>query len=158
MLTSSPREVVELLQGQSLIHRTGIWMMSADMLGHESDYAARLNIDAIDIRQPLIESLPEGTRYLGLNSAKIMQLLDQICEHFRGTSCILIYNFDLLLARLRQQDRLYIWNQLYNTFPHRRHALIVVMPYSAEQLLPPSTTLKLWNSDKRLAATNVLDF
>lgn len=157
MLTSNPREVVELLQGQSLIHRTGIWIMPTNMLGHEPDQAARLNIDAIDIRQPLIDGLPEGTRYLGLSSDKIMQILDQTCEYFRGTSCILIYNFDLLLARLRQQDRQYVWAQLYNTFPHRKHGLIVAMPEGAEQLLPQNTALKLWNSDKRLAATNALD-
>ena len=132
--------------------------MPISMIGHEPDQAARLNIDAIDIRDPLKETLAEGTRFLGLNRDKIMQVLDQICEQFRGTDCILIYNIDLLLARLKQQDRFYVWTQLYNTFPHRRHALIIVMPEKAEQLLPPNKTLRLWNSDKRLAATNVLDF
>jgi len=157
MNTSSPRDVVRLLQSNTLIHRTGIWLMPTSMLGHEPDHAARLNVDAIDIRAPLFKSLPEGTRFLGLSGDKVIQLLDQVCEHTKYTDCILIYNFDLLLARLRQQDRLYIWHQLYNSFPHRKHSLIIVMPEGAEQLLPTGSELRLWNSDKRLASTNTLD-
>jgi len=157
MLTSSPREVVDLLKGSSLIHRTGIWLMPINMLGKEPDHAARLNLDAIDIRTPLLESLPEGTRFLGLSGDKVVQLLDHICEHAKGSSCLLVYNVDLLLARLRLQDRIYVWSQLYNAFPHRKRALVIVMPDGADQLLPPLAALKFWNSDKRLAATNPTD-
>ena len=157
MLTSSPREVVDLLKGSSLIHRTGIWLMPINMLGKEPDHAARLNLDAIDIRTPLLESLPEGTRFLGLSGDKVVQLLDHICEHAKGSSCLLVYNVDLLLARLRLQDRIYVWSQLYNAFPHRKRALVIVMPDGADQLLPPLAALKFWNSDKRLAATNPID-
>ncbi len=157
MNTSDPRDLVELLQSNTLIHRTGIWLMPISMLGHEPDHAARLNVDAVDIRDPLLKSLPEGTRFLGLNSDRVLQLLDQICEHTKATDCILIYNLDLLLARLRFQDRLYVWQQLYNSFPHRKHSLIVVMPEGAEQLLPPHLELTSWNNDKRLASTNTLD-
>jgi len=157
MLTSSPYEVVDLLEGSTLIHRTGIWLMPVNMLGKEPDYAARLNLDAVDIRTPLLESLPEGTRFLGLSGDKVFHLLDHICEHSKGSSCLLVYNVDLLLARLRLQDRVYVWSQLYNAFPHRKRALVIVMPEGADQLLPPLAALKSWNSDKRLAATNPID-
>lgn len=154
MLTSNPREVVDLLKGNSLIHRTGIWLIPANMLGKERDHAARLNLDAVDIRDPLLESLPEGTRFLGLSGDKVLQLLDHISNQSKGSSCLLVYNVDLLLARLRLQERDYVWSQLYNAFPHRNHALVIVMPEGADQLLPPLAPLKCWNNDKRLAATN----
>ena len=157
MLTSSPREVVDLLKGSSLIHRTGIWLMPVNMLGNEPNHAARLNLDAVDIRTTLLESLPEGTRFLDLSGDKVVQLLDYICEHAKGSSCLLTYNVDLLFARLRLQERVYVWGQLYNAFPHRKRALVIVMPERADQLLPPLAALKSWNSDKRLAATNPID-
>ncbi len=158
MLTSSPREVVDLLKGSSLIHRTGIWLMPVAMLGKEPDHAARLNLDAVDIRAPLLESLPDPeVRFLGLSGDKVLQLLDHICEHAKGSNCILVYNVDLLLARLRMQERIYVWSQLYNAFPHRKRALLIVMPEGADHLLPPRTALKSWNGDKRLSATNPID-
>jgi hypothetical protein len=157
MLTNNPSQVIYLLKGDNLIHRTGIWLMPVNLLGKEPDQAARYNLDAIDIRNPLLENLPEGTRFLGLSGNKILQLLDHICENAKGSSCLLIYNLDLLLARLRQEERVYVWSQLYNAFPHRKRALIIVMPEGADQLLPPLLGLKLWNSDKRLSATNPID-
>jgi len=157
MLTSSPQEVIDLLKSSSLIYRTGIWLMPVTMLGNEPDYAARFNLDSVDIRSPLLESLPEGTRFLGLNEDKVLELLDHISEHARGSSCILVYNVDLLLARLHLQERVYVWSQLYNAFPHRKHGLLAVMPEGANHLLPPIAALKSWNSDKRLAATNPID-
>jgi hypothetical protein len=157
MLTSRPNEVVDLLKGSILIHRTGIWLMPVNMLGKEADHAARLNLDAIDIRTTLLESLPEGTHVLRLSGFKVLNLLDQICEHANGSNCLLVYNVDLLLARLHLQERIDVWNQLYNSFPHHKHALLFVMPEGANQLLPPLAALKFWNNDKRLAATNPID-
>jgi hypothetical protein len=157
MLTSNPREVVDLLKGNRLIHRTGIWLMPVNMLGKEPNHAARLNLDAVDIRATLLESLPEDTRFLDLSGDKVVQLLDHICEHDKGSSCLLVSNVDLLLARLRLQERVYVWGQLYNAFPHRKRALVIVMPEGADHLLPGLAALKSWNSDKRLAATNPID-
>jgi len=157
MRTSNPQELIELLSGKSLIHRTGIWLMPIPLLGKELDQAARLNIDAVDIREKLLETLPANTRFLGLRSEKLLQLLNQLSDQYKGTDCILVCNFDLLLAKLKQQDRQIFWKQLYNTFPHRKHALIIAMPEGSEQLLPIYSELILWNKDRRLASTNVLE-
>jgi len=157
MLTSSPHELADLLKGSSLIHRTGIWLLPVNMLGKEPDQAARLNLDAVDIRTALLGGLPEGTRVLRLSGDKVLQLLGTICESPKGSNCLLVYNVDLLLARLPMQARSYVWNQLYSSFPHRKHALLIAMPEGANQLLPPPAALKSWNSDKRLATTNSID-
>lgn len=157
MLTSSPHELVDLLQAKTLVCRTGIWLAPPALLGNEANEAARLNIDAVDLRTPLLQSLPQGTRFLGLSSDKLLHVLDFICEQTKGTDCLLVYNLDFLLARLRQQERTQVWSQFYNAFPHRKHALLAIMPAGADHLLPFSATLKFWNSDRRLAATNIFD-
>ena len=102
--------------------------MPVNMLGKEPDYAASFNLDAIDIRTELVDALPKGTRFLGLNGDGVLKLLDHVCDSAKGSNCILVYNLDLLLARLRSQERSYIWGQLYNAFPHRKRALLLVMP------------------------------
>jgi hypothetical protein len=157
MKTSSPRELIDLLQKKSLRIRTGIWLLPVLTFGKETEQAARLNLDTIDIREPLLESLPEGTRFLGLSGDKVLQLMEQISNQRLGTECLLVCNVDLLLAKLRQQERANVWKHLFDSFPNRRHALLIAMPEGAEHLLPSLQAMKLWNNDMRLAATNPID-
>jgi hypothetical protein len=154
MQTSNPKDLVDLLQKKTLRIRTGMWIIPVSMLGTELDQAARLDIDAIDIRTPLLESLPEGTRYLGLNVDRILQLLQEVSDQLPGSECLLVYNLDLLLAKLPYKDIAYIWKHLYDSFPNRRHALLISMPETANHLMPEVTSLRLWNNDKRLSSTN----
>lgn len=158
MKTSDPKDLVELLQKKMLRIRTGIWLMSISMLGKEADHAARLNIDAVDVRGLLLNSLPTDTRYLGLNPDRIIELLHDISNQVPGSECLLVYNLDLFLAKLPYSDVCRVWQHLYDTFPNRRHALLIPMPENATHLLPEFTSLKTWNQDKRLASTNPKDY
>lgn len=124
MQTSNPKELIQLLQKKTLRIRTGIWLMPVSMLGKEADHAARMNIDAIDIREPLLESLPEDTRFLGLNVDRVLQLLQEISDQLSGSECLLVYNVDLLLAKLAHNDRTSIWNQLYALLPNLQTCLV----------------------------------
>ncbi len=154
MQTSDPKKLIELLQKKTLRIRTGIWLMSASALGKEADHAARMNIDSVDIREPLLGNLPEGTRFLGLNADRVLQLLQDISDQLSGSECLLVYNIDLLLAKLSQNERVYIWRHLYDSFPNRRHALLISMPENASHLLPEITSIRSWNNDKRLSSTH----
>jgi hypothetical protein len=158
MKTSEPKALIELLQKKMLRIRTGIWLMPVSMLGKEADHAARLNIDAVDIRDLLLNSLPQNTRYLGLNSDRIIHLLQEISDQIQGSECLLVSNLDVLLAKLSYSDVCYVWQYLFDTFPNRRHALILAMPEGASHLLPEYTSIKTWNKDKRLASTNIKDY
>lgn len=158
MKTSEPKELIELLQKKMLRIRTGIWLMPVSMLGKEADHAARLNIDSVNVRDLLLKSLPDDTRYLGLSPDRIIQLLQEISDQPPGSECLLVYNLDLLLAKLSYSEVCYVWQHLYDTFPNRRHALILSMPESASHLLPEFTSLKTWNQDKRLASTHSKEF
>lgn len=153
MQTSDPKELIDLLQKKTLRIRTGIWLMPISMLGKESDHAARMNIDAVDVRDVLLENLPKDTRYLGLNANRVMQLVQEISDQFPGSECLLVYNLDLLLSKLAHTEISHVWQHLYDSFPNRRHALIVSMPENATHLLPDFVSMKSWNKDKRLSST-----
>ena len=132
--------------------------MPVSALGKEADHAARLNIDAVDVRDLLLNSLPEGTRYLGLNPDRIIHLLQQISDQTPSSECLLVYNLDLLLSKLSHSEISHVWQHLYDSFPNRRHALILSMPENASHLLPEFTSLKTWNQDKRLASSNPKEY
>jgi hypothetical protein len=151
MLTVSPNDLIQTLKGETLRVRTGLWLAPKRILGCEADEATRLNIDAVDLRQPLLSSLPNGAQFLGLSADKIIQLFDVVCQTAQGSECLLVFNLDLLLSRLRQQERDWVWSQMYNGFPHRSRALLLLMPAEARHLIPPLETLRVWQADKRLA-------
>jgi hypothetical protein len=153
MASISPSDLILLLRGHRLRVRTGLWLLPSDLLGHEADEAARLGIDAVDLRQTLLDELPQDTGFSGLDTACVIELLDNLCHSDRGSDCILMYNMDLLLARLRREERNEVWGLLYAGFSHRSRALLIVMPRGANTLLPATQSLQAWLRDGRLAGS-----
>lgn len=147
----NPSNLVELLSGPTLIVRTGLWLAPTQLLGKEQDTAARMGIDAVDLRVVIKSSLPQGTRFLALSTQTLIAALDAVCHQASGSDCLLIFNLDLLLARLPRQDRLDFWHYVFNGFPHRSRGLLLVMPKNAEHLLPSNHIQDAWRHDGRLA-------
>ncbi len=150
MELNSPSEVVAFIRSRSMRVRTGIWLMPPSYLGQERNEAARLQIDAADLRSRLLTSLPEGARFAGLTPDRVLALLDETSQHPGASDCVLVYNVDLLLARLTRTDRKIVWQRLYQSMPYRRRALLVAIPDTAEALLPSADDLAQWGRDKRL--------
>lgn len=151
MQVSTPIEIVEQLSGPTFAVRTGLWLAHRTVLLQPKDSAARLGIDAKDIREPIQAALPSGTRFLGLSTSGLIRALDTLCVAPSGSNCLLIYNLDLLIARLYRQDRLEFWRTVFDGFPHRQRALLFLMPLGADHLIPLSQTLEAWRQDGRLA-------
>jgi len=145
------REVLQLLQSPILRVRTGIWMMPNEYLGHEADEAVRLNIDAIDLRQVWLDTLPKGTHFIGLTPEKLIGILDHVIEQSGNKDCLLVYNIDLFLAHLKQVERNLVWESLFNALPHRTRGLLIVLPQTAQDLLPATPQLIQWEKEERLA-------
>jgi hypothetical protein len=122
-----------------------------EYLGQEADEAVRLGLEALDLSKYWLDNLPEGTRFIGLTPNKLLECLDEIAEISGGNDCVLIYNFDLLLAHLKQSERKILWDGLYSYMHHRTRALLIVMPETAVDLLPPSGDLIHWSQENRLA-------
>ena len=146
-----PTDLVTVLRSPINRVRIGLWLYPTAVIGQESIEAARLQIEAVDIRQPLIASLPEGTRFLVLNVDRLIELLDEICQGPKGMDCLLIYHLDLLLARLTQDACRHFWDQMFIGFPNRKRALIFGMPKTATILLPNGNRLEGWKREQRLA-------
>ena len=148
--TPTLTEVIAALRGPRFRVRTALWLLPPDAVGREPDAAARLGLDAADARRPILDALDPDSRFLGLDPERIVEALDAIASGPGRTDCALVYNLDLLVARLPFQARDALWDTLYRGFPHRR-ALLLTVPRTAEALLPRDGALDLWRRDGRLA-------
>ena len=153
MEVNTPPEVVKLIRANILRIRNGLWLLPTTSLGQERNEAARLLVDAVDVRQRLIQHLPANTRFIGLTDQKIIELLDEIAAQEGQSDCALVYNLDLLLSHLKQKDIKYVWQHLIESMPHRSCALLITMPALATDLLPSDEQMVQLAREKRLANT-----
>lgn len=130
--------------------RVGLWLASLNEIGHEEEIAIRLGIEPSNFAQVFLKRLPQGAQFARLSPQKIIEVLDAISSSAGTSDCVLVFNFDLLLAGLKVQERQFVWSDLYNHFPNRRRALIIMMPKTAYQLLPNEILIENWQREKRI--------
>ncbi len=151
---SPVRELIDRLRRPTFRTRVGVWCMPLDYIGQEPDVAVLLGIEAVDVREPILQQLPEGTRFVRLTPEKIFAALDNIANNIGKKDCVLVYNVDLLLAGLTRERRQSVWQGLFDGLPHRSRALVVAIPASAERLLPTAQLLEALQRDERLVQHN----
>lgn len=143
-------DLVAYLRRPSIRIRTGLWLVPSALVGKEAEEAARLGIDGVDLRQPVLEQLAPDQKFLGLRLEMVVQLLDTLSRQKAGNLSCLVYNLDLLLARLGYEEQHLFWQEMYDGLPHRHRVLILAMPQTAVHLLPP---LPAWEQDSRLVGS-----
>ena len=151
MESLKPFELVSFLRRPDLRVRTGIWLMPSHLFGQEANEAARLGVMAVDVRGMLLDTIPSGAKFVPLDTDRILQLLNTVSYRKEQGNCVLVYNLDLLLARLTQQQRVDAWQFIFSGFGHRPCALLIGMPATASSLLPAGEMLNYWKEGKRLA-------
>lgn len=144
-------ELTELLSFPGLRIRTGLWLYPMDLLGEEENEAVRLGVIAKDARVALLASTPQSSNFLGLDPRRLLQLLDDIIYQEQDGSVLLIYNFDLPLARLPLSQRESVWQEAFLSFPYRPKGIILPIPEQADHLLPSDSLMEQWRMAGRLA-------
>ena len=149
---TDPIKLVDNLKRGNLRTNVGVWRLPLSKIGQEADIAFRLDLGALDARKEFLSKLPAKTEYARLSVTRLYEFLDEIANRSDMRDCVLIYNFDLLLAGLRKElDRNQVWKDLYNRFPNRQHALLITIPETASHLLPSDDMLEKWQKDGRLS-------
>lgn len=146
----SPRDLADFLCSGQLRVSTGIWLLPLDLLGCEIDEAHRLNLEPIDLRNRLLDSLDPEMKYTGINADRLVALIDDIASEKNDWSGALVYNIDLLLAGLNSADRDCVWNDLLIALPRRTRAILIAIPETAVNLLPVTAHLEVWQKEHRL--------
>jgi hypothetical protein len=150
MASTIPNTLLNLLRGPSLRVRTGLWLLPPEDLDDAPNEAARVGIDTVDLREELLAALPPATQFVALSSRRLLDLLDHVATQPAAGGCTLVYNLDLLLARLTLSQRKEVWEFVSIGFVHRTSALLFVMPDTARSLLPPPAALEDWSQVGRI--------
>ena len=146
-------DLVDLLARPTLRVRTGIWLYPMELLGQEENEAIRLGIVPRDARAPLLKEVEPGSRFLGLDLFRLLQVLDEIVQNEQDGSVVMIYNFDLLIAKFSMSERERAWQEIFSSFPHRPKGILLPIPKRASKLLLSSSFLNAWREAGRLAET-----
>jgi hypothetical protein len=143
--------LVEYLRRRTSRTHVGLWLMPLNRIGHESEIAVHLGVQALDIGMYLHDKLPPGADFVRLSAQKVVETLDDAASSIGQSDCVLVYNLDLLLSGVKDEERQIIWQDLFNRFPGRARVLLIAIPDTATHLLPSESLLKKWRDDSRLA-------
>jgi non-ribosomal peptide synthetase component F len=147
---TTTNEIIHTLRHGGLVMRTALWLLPSEQLTSLPDSAARLGIHLLDARQPLLDSIASDQRFLRLTVRDFIESLDTLCKTPQASDCLLVANCDLILARLNFRERREAWTTLHRGYPHRSRSLLIVMPNSADMLLPSEQELMYWRQEGRL--------
>ncbi len=150
MASTIPLSLLERLRDPTLHVRTGLWLVPPADLADVPNEAARVGIDLADMRHALLAKLPPNAHFVALDTNRVLELLDQVASHPRAGGCALVWNVDLLLARLPVAGRADVWSFILNGFSHRRSGLLLAMPATAHALLPTTTAIENWRRTARV--------
>lgn len=142
--------LVDLITSSQLRVSTGLWLFPLEYIGNEEDEAHRLGIEPIDIRTRLLQSLPEGTRFSGLTPDSIFGLIEKVSQEPGDWPGVMIYNLDLLISRLSSTDQAIIWQDLFTALPHRRRGILLIIPETAENLIPNKAIINELTKENRI--------
>lgn len=141
--------LIESLRSARLQHRTGVVLLPPQHLGREATLAARLEIDAVDLRVWVLERLQPDQRWLDLTLHRFAwEYLRAIAAEPRPGGCVLVANVDLFLAGLRTEQRRECWRYLFGALRPDR-GLVLVLPDAAEHLFPANER-RVWDEADRL--------
>ena len=149
----SLNDVLSAIRSLSVRLKVGLWLMPLTYLGEERIEAARLQIDAADLRQCLLAGLPEKAQFAGLTANAVLEGLDGIATESGNSDCVLVYNVDLPLACIPAAERRLVWQRAHIAMPYRPRALLLAVPATAHDVLPPADELDQWGREKRLAGS-----
>ena len=151
MWSEQAHGLVSLLREGGLRSRTGILLLAPFHLRAEADLAARLQAAPVDFAAEYLKTLPPDARMAGLDDVRIFECLHTLANASGWSrDCLLVYNFDLPLARLMSEARDQLWRDLYAGFAYRRHALLLALPEGSTPLLPSGRALDDWRIEGRI--------
>lgn len=145
-------DLVKSLQPENGLRcRTGLALVSLDVLDDLANTGARHGIDALDYAAIILKELPDQTQFVALSPDSEEERLLRIANAESGSPVLLITQFDVALARLGAQERGRLWQTIFQYLTQTRHGLIFALPASASRLLPDETTVEQLRVKGRIA-------
>ena len=147
---------MDLNKVQTLFHeiafnrsRFGIWCCESSDLGDEPNIAVRLGADPVNFAAFYKQKLDPQADFIGLDDKKITGFIAEIANSL-GKLNVLVYNLDLLLARMSSTQRNNFWENLFCGLVYHQRSLVILLPRNAEHLLPQGEARENWLTNNRM--------
>ena len=150
MVQTEALKLVNYLRRGTARTRIGLWRVPLTIIGTEQEIAINLGIQPVDFSKYYLDRLPPGTKMVKVDSTKVLDSIDNIASSVGPSDCVLIYNFDLLLAKLKVEEIHQVWGDLFNHVPNRLRAILIMVPETALQQIPSENLLEKWEKENRL--------
>lgn len=128
-------------------NRFAIWRQPTDTLGKEAIFAIQVSAQAVDAAKEYAERLNPEAKYISLTAERLIETIDAIAQR-DGMTQVLVYNLDLLLWRLKQDQREIFWETMLLGLPNRQRSLIFMLP--AAGTYPREEAAQMWRQGGRM--------
>lgn len=129
--------------------RFGIWCCALSCLGEEPNIAVQIGAEAIDLSSLYLQNLDPDADFIGLNKGTLTDLISDIASK-PGKEKILVYNIDLLLAKMDIRERSDFWDILESGIIYKPRSLVIMVPSTAPMLSPIGEALEIWKEKEKL--------
>ena len=111
-----------------------------------TEYALINRLATCDYAQHVLDN-SNHTGIVSIDADIEFQRLDSLAENSPQGTCLMVLNFDLILARMPITERERLWARLLRHFPYRNASLVIVMPLRGANILPSTSELSAWNEE-----------
>lgn len=150
MRTSWLDPLVTEVDSPGLLSRTGIALARDDRYRGAAEDAARSGMDSVDYVSWKLDSLDPRQRFITVTTTSLLDDLDRLCSNTWFSSCLVVTNIDVALARLSASDLASFWQFLFESFKRRPVGLIIAISQSAAGMLLPAGERGRWLETQRL--------
>lgn len=129
--------------------RFGLWCCDLEKLGHEQNIAVQLGAESLDVTMLLRSKLENDSDMVVLDEHKLIDMVSEIAKK-QGKQKVLIYNLDVLLAKLNPAQCRDFWDLLFSGLIYQPRSLVFMIPLTATNLYPSGENLNKWQRNKRI--------
>ena len=145
-------ELIHTLCQTGQRNSAGLWLVPADQIGKETSVITSLPrlVDVVDLRKAALRLVPAGSRFAGIDQAKIVTCLDDALASEARTDCAIVLQLELLLSRLGRGERDSVWMYFRESYIHRPKKIVLAIPCLAVGELIEEDELLNWDQNQRL--------
>ena len=143
-------ELADRLVSRAERYRTGIALTPSVAKGHLEDLAVALDLQIVDLASEVLGQVPEDSRFLGLNAARLSDVIKFVSAREYWRPAVLLANSDILLTYLSHTQRAELLRFFDTGMPKPVTAMIMALPADNPSILSAAEALR-WRASGRLA-------
>ena len=125
-------------------------MIETKDCSQERELAIRIQAEPLDAAAYFLKNMPDGASFVKLDANRLTDMIHKLANHRGENKNLLVYNIDLLLAKITEGEREFFWSTLSAGLAHSLRNVVLLIPEKAAGLLPEHKEKARWEDQERL--------